>query len=91
MFGKGISKAGGILDMGVEMEIIRKSGAFFSYNDLRLGQGRENARTFLQDNPHVMEEIESRIRGGGTVPAVLTMTAAERLAAEREAAEEVEV
>lgn len=90
MFGKGISKAGGILDMGVEMEFIRKSGAFFSYNDLRLGQGRENARTFLQDNPHVLEEIERRIRGGGVVPAVLTMSPAERVAAEREA-EQVEV
>jgi len=87
MFGQGISKAGGLLDMGVEMEFIRKAGAFFSYNDLRLGQGRENARVFLQENPHVMEEIERRIRGEGDVPAVLTMSPAERLAAEREEAE----
>jgi recombination protein RecA len=78
MFGQGISKSGGILDMGVEMNIIGKSGAYFSYGDLRLGQGRENARTFLDDNPHVMEEIEKKIRGGGEVPAVLTMTPAER-------------
>ncbi len=87
MFGKGISKEGGILDMGVEMEIIRKAGAFFSYNDLRLGQGRENARVFLQDNPHVLEEIERRIRGAGDGPAVLTMSPTERLATERDEAE----
>jgi recombination protein RecA len=78
MFGLGISKSGGILDMGVEMNIIGKSGAYFSYGDLRLGQGRENARSFLDDNPHVLEEIEKKIRSGGEAPAVLTMTAAER-------------
>src|SRR5438128_1017205 len=58
MFGKGISIAGGILDMGVEMNFIGKSGAYFSYNDLRLGQGRENARQFLEENPALMKEIE---------------------------------
>jgi recombination protein RecA len=62
MFGKGISKSGGILDLGVDMGIITKSGAYFSYNDLRLGQGRENARQFLDDNPQIMAEIETQIR-----------------------------
>src|SRR5437588_767006 len=49
MFGRGISKAGGILDLGVEMNLITKSGSFFSYNELRMGQGRENARMFLEE------------------------------------------
>jgi len=87
LFGRGISKAGGLLDLGVEMNIIGKSGAYFSYNDLRLGQGRENARQFLEDNPALMEEIEQRIRSHGEMPAVLTMTPEERLVAERNGAE----
>jgi recombination protein RecA len=78
MFGKGISKAGGILDLGVEMNIIGKSGAYFSYGDLRLGQGRENARQFLADNERIQEEIEKRIRNNGDLPAVLEMSAAEK-------------
>jgi recombination protein RecA len=82
MFGKGISKAGGILDLGVEMNIIGKSGAYFSYGDLRLGQGRENARQFLADNERILEEIESRIRNNGDLPAVLTMSPTERAAVE---------
>ncbi len=73
LFGRGISKAGGILDMGVDLGIVGKSGAYFSYNDLRLGQGRENARTFLEDNQKLMDEIEHRIRTGSGAPAVLTM------------------
>ncbi|MGC8669408.1 MAG: recombinase RecA [Chthonomonadales bacterium] len=71
MFGRGISRAGGILDIGTEMGIITKSGAYFSYNELRLGQGRENARIFLEENPALMAEIEQKIRGGGTLPATL--------------------
>lgn len=82
MFGRGISKAGGILDLGVEMNLVGKSGAYFSYNDVRLGQGRENARLFLEENPTLMAEIESRIRNGGELPAVLTMSGADRVAAE---------
>jgi recombination protein RecA len=78
MFGKGISKAGGILDMGVELNIISKSGAYFSYKDTRLGQGRENARVYLAENSVIQDEIEHRIRNNGNVPAVLEMTAAER-------------
>ena len=82
MFGKGISIAGGILDMGVERNLIGKSGAYFSYNDLRLGQGRENARQFLEENPALMKEIEGKIRAGGDQPAVLTMAKVERDGAE---------
>jgi recombination protein RecA len=62
LFTEGISKEGGLLDIGVSMGIIRKSGAFFSYGETRLGQGRENAREFLKENPVVAAEIEQQIR-----------------------------
>ncbi len=62
MFGKGISRSGSMLDMGVDIGIIHKSGAYFSYGDIRLGQGRENARAFLEDNEPLMDEIEGKIR-----------------------------
>lgn len=62
MFDRGISKEGSILDVGVEAGIIEKRGAFFSYGDVRLGQGRENAKLFLQENPEIAARIESEIR-----------------------------
>jgi recombination protein RecA len=62
MFGRGISRSGSMLDMGVDIGIIHKSGAYFSYGEIRLGQGRENARAFLEDNEPLMDEIEGRIR-----------------------------
>lgn len=62
LFGQGISREGSILDVGVEQGVIVKSGAFFSYGDQRLAQGRENARVFLVENPAVCAEIESKIR-----------------------------
>jgi recombination protein RecA len=62
MFGKGISRSGGVLDLGVEGSFVTKTGTWFTYNDVRLGQGRENAKAFLDENPEVMMEIESRIR-----------------------------
>jgi len=58
----GISREGDIIDLGVEKGIISKQGAFFSYGDQRLGQGRENAKDFLRDNPELAEEIEAEIR-----------------------------
>ncbi len=61
MFNEGISKEGDVLDMGVKNEIIKKAGAFFSYEDTKLGQGRENAKTFLKDNPKITSEIEKKI------------------------------
>ena len=61
MFDHGISREGDILDMGIDKEIISKSGAFLSYGDIRLGQGRENARHFLLANPEVARELEQRI------------------------------
>ncbi len=62
MYGSGISKEGEILDLGVKGEIIEKSGSWFSYKDQRIGQGKENARQFLKDNPTVAAEIEKQIR-----------------------------
>jgi recombination protein RecA len=58
----GISREGDIIDLGVEMNIVKKLGAFYSFGELRLGQGRENARTFLMDNPKLAEEIETQVR-----------------------------
>ena len=63
IYAEGISKEGGILDIGVEMGLIKKSGAFFSYGETRLGQGRENAKEFLRQNTAMRDEIEAQIRG----------------------------
>jgi recombination protein RecA len=65
----GISREGDILDMGVEMGVLKKQGSFFSYGELRLGQGRENARAFLIDNPQVAGEIEAQIRSAARAAA----------------------
>ena len=62
MFGRGISREGDILDLGVNLGIVQKSGAWFAYNDSKIGQGRENAKNFLAENPQVMEEIEQKVR-----------------------------
>ncbi len=62
MYGKGISREGGLLDLGVEMSIIKKSGAWFTYEGEQLGQGRENAKNYLQLNPQLMVEISEKVR-----------------------------
>jgi len=62
MYGEGISKTGELLDLGVNIGIVQKSGAWFSYGDERIGQGRENSRQFLKDNPHIAYDIEDKIR-----------------------------
>jgi recombination protein RecA len=62
IFGIGISREGGIIDLGTELGIIKKAGAFFSYGDIRLGQGKENAREYLKQNPELAGEIEKAIR-----------------------------
>jgi recombination protein RecA len=71
MFGKGISRSGSLLDMGVDLGFIGKSGAYFSYGDIKLGQGRENARQFLEENEPLMEEIEAKIRSNGAEVPIL--------------------
>jgi len=62
VYGEGISKEGTLLDMAVERDIIHKSGAWFSYKDQRIGQGRENTRLFLRDNPEITDEIDAILR-----------------------------
>jgi recombination protein RecA len=62
MFGEGISKMGELIDLGVKASVVEKSGAWFSYDSQRLGQGRENAKTFLKDNPEIAAVIETKIR-----------------------------
>jgi recombination protein RecA len=77
MYNEGISKSGDIIDLGTQMEIITKRGAFFSYDDLRLGQGRENAKEYLRQNPELAAEIEGAIRQravGGEIPSTLATT-----------------
>jgi recombination protein RecA len=70
MFDHGISLEGCIIDLGVELGLVTKSGAFFSYGDIRLGQGRENARQFLRQNPEIAREIEQRIRASASTRPV---------------------
>jgi len=62
IYGKGISKSGNVLDLAVNLDIVNKSGAWFSYNGDRIGQGRENAKKYLEDNPEIMDEIEKKVR-----------------------------
>ena len=63
MYGEGISKVGEILDLGVKAGLVEKSGSWFSYDSVRIGQGRENAKTYLKENPDVAGRIENAIRG----------------------------
>ena len=62
IYGKGISKSGEILDLGVELEIIQKSGSWFSYKEEKLGQGRDSVKTILEDNPELISELETKIK-----------------------------
>ena len=62
MYGKGISRTGEVLDLAAEMNIVKKGGAWYSYNDMKLGQGRDNAKDFLDANPEIMAEIEDKIK-----------------------------
>lgn len=62
MFGEGISKAGEIIDLGVDFDIIKKAGSWFSYGDTKLGQGRDAVKQLLLDNPDLMDELEAKIK-----------------------------
>jgi recombination protein RecA len=62
MYGEGISRQGEIIDLGVECDIVEKSGAWYSYNGERVGQGKDNAREFLKENPEIAKEIEAKVR-----------------------------
>jgi recombination protein RecA len=78
MFNEGISRIGSIVDLGTEMNVLKKSGAFYSYGDQRLGQGRENVKDFLKSNPEITDEIEAQIRSAiaakGSTPIVIGVT-----------------
>lgn len=74
MYGEGISKVGEIIDLGVELNILKKSGSWFSYGETRLGQGRDSVKNMIADNPELMDELEAKIKealgaGGAAVPA----------------------
>ncbi len=74
MYGEGVSKTGEILDLGVKAGLVEKSGAWFSYDSIRIGQGRENAKQYLKDNPEVSDKIERAIRGKTEEVAEALMT-----------------
>ena len=62
MYGRGISKSGEIVDLGVELNIIQKSGSWFSYNGNKLGQGRDTVKQLIEDNPELLEDLEKKIK-----------------------------
>jgi recombination protein RecA len=62
MYGEGISKVGEIIDLGVDLNIIKKSGSWFSYGETKLGQGRDAVKNLIGDNPELMEELEAKIK-----------------------------
>ena len=70
MYGEGISREGNILDVAVDMDIFKKSGSWFSYNEERLGQGRETVKSILKDNPELADEIENKIRESAGLPMI---------------------
>lgn len=72
MFGKGISRSGGVLDVGTELGLISKVGTWFTHGDVRLGQGRENAKQYLEEHPELMAELEAKIRSQSTDKVILT-------------------
>lgn len=75
MFGEGISRSGSIIDIGTELSVIAKAGAFYSYKGERLGQGRENAKKFLDERPEMMQNIEDEIKNGDAAKEVLSLGA----------------
>ena len=70
MFGEGISREGDALDLAVDRDVVNKSGSWYSYNETRIGQGRENAKQFLKENPEIFKEIENRVRELNGLPAL---------------------
>jgi recombination protein RecA len=86
LYGTGISREGDLIDLGVENKVVQKSGAWYSYGDTRLGQGKENARNFLLENPDIAQEIETTVREGAGLPPMARAEAAD----DEEAAAEAE-
>ena len=82
MYGEGISKRGELIDIGVQLGILEKSGSWFSYGDERIGQGRENAKNFLKENLTVASEIESKIRSSqGLISKIIESDKADEILA----------
>ena len=77
MFGQGISTVGDILDLAAQVNIIVKSGAWYAYNDAKIGQGRENAKQYLRDNPEICAEIENKVRAHYGIKEDTTLLPAE--------------
>jgi recombination protein RecA len=69
MYGEGISKIGEIIDLGVDLNILKKSGSWFSYGETKLGQGRDSIKSILMDNPALAEELEEKIKNALGTPA----------------------
>jgi recombination protein RecA len=73
MYGEGVSKVGELIDLGVKANVVEKSGAWYSYDSQRIGQGRENAKVFLKDNPDIAARIEAAVRqNSGLIAEVIT-------------------
>ena len=83
MYGRGISKEGCLVDLGSDLDVVQKSGAWYSYGEMRLGQGREKTKDFLRDNPEIAEEIEAKIRQVTVEKAKAEAAEADRLAEAR--------
>ncbi|MFS0727914.1 recombinase RecA [Paenibacillus sp. 1P07SE] len=91
MYGEGISREGSLVDIGVELDIVQKSGAWFSFNGERLGQGRENAKQYLKDHPEVSEVIEREVRQASNLSATAVPTTVISSGQEEEEDEEFEL
>jgi recombination protein RecA len=70
MYGEGISKIGEIIDLGVDLNILKKSGSWFSYGETKLGQGRDAVKAILKDNPELMDELEAKIKDALGTPGI---------------------
>jgi len=88
MYGEGVSKMGEILDLGVKAGVVEKSGAWFSYDSQRIGQGRENAKTFLKENADIATKIEAAIRQNSGLIAEELLTGDKEDDSDDEAAED---
>ena len=80
MYGEGISQEGCLIDLGIQYDVIKKSGAWFSYNDQKVANGREKMRQFLKDNPELAKEIEEKIRAAAKGAPVEEVAGAEEKA-----------
>jgi recombination protein RecA len=88
LFGRGISRAGDLLDIATGRNLISRAGTYYNYGDVRLGQGRDNARSFLEDNPSIFEELDGKVRSMFAAERALTRGAVEMSVEDEEEPEE---